>query len=229
MDNDQLKFIVEALIFASDSPISIKQIIDVLQEDVEKQKIEEAIELLNQDYQQRPIFLKKVSGGYQFSSRPEYSKWLSRLYENKLRSRLSRAALEVLSIIAFKQPISKVEVSAIRGVNSDGVIKGLLERRLITIVGRDRGPGRSLLFETTKEFLQYFSLDQITDLPKPKEIEELLAEGEGGRLLAEIPQEELPEDKADDKKDDTQNSAEETTNAQSENVELKPAANDASE
>jgi len=229
MDKDQLKYVVEALIFASDSPISIKQIKDILQDDAEKQQVEEAIQLLNQDYQPRSIFLKKVSGGYQFSSRPEYSKWVGRLYENKLRSRLSRAALEVLSIIAFKQPISRVEVSAIRGVNSDGVIKGLLERRLITIVGRDRGPGRALLFETTKEFLQYFSLDQISDLPKPKEIEELLAEGEGGRLLAEIPQEELPEDNADDKKDDAQNSPEETANAQSENVELKPAANDASE
>ncbi|NOY57326.1 MAG: SMC-Scp complex subunit ScpB, partial [Calditrichaeota bacterium] len=122
MDKDQLKYVVEALIFASDSPISIKQINDILQDDAEKQEIEEAIELLNQDYQSRSIFLKRVSGGYQFSSRPEYSKWLSRLYENKLRSRLSRAALEVLSIIAFKQPISKVEISAIRGVNSDGVI-----------------------------------------------------------------------------------------------------------
>ncbi|NIA28907.1 MAG: SMC-Scp complex subunit ScpB [Actinobacteria bacterium] len=229
MDKDQLKYIVEALIFASDSPISIKQINDILQDDAEKQEIEEAIELLNQDYQSRSIFLKRVSGGYQFSSRPEYSKWLSRLYENKLRSRLSRAALEVLSIIAFKQPISKVEISAIRGVNSDGVIKGLLERRLITIIGRDRGPGRALLFETTKDFLQYFSLDQISDLPKPKEIEDLLAEGEGGTLLAELPQDEFPEENPDDKKDDAHNSTEETTNAASENVELKPTVNDASE
>lgn len=227
MDKDQLKFVVEALIFASDSPISIKQILDVLQEDVEKQNIEEAIELLNQDYQQRPIYLKKVSGGYQFSSRPQYSKWLSRLYENKLRSRLSRAALEVLSIVAFKQPISKVEISAIRGVNSDGVIKGLLERRLITIVGRDRGPGRSLLFETTKEFLQYFSLDQISDLPRPKEIEELLAEGEGGRLLADLPPE---EDNSEDKTGDEQNPTPEVAaKADTKNVDQQIPVADASE
>jgi segregation and condensation protein B len=108
------------------------------------------------------------------------------LYDVKARSRLSRAALETLAIIAFRQPISKVEISAIRGVNSEGVIKGLLERNLVTITGRDTGAGRSLMFSTTKEFLQYFSLDNIADLPKPKEIEELLAEGEGSRILTEL-------------------------------------------
>ncbi|MBN2000400.1 SMC-Scp complex subunit ScpB, partial [candidate division KSB1 bacterium] len=111
--------------------------------------------------------------------------------EERVRSRLSRAALETLSIIAFKQPISRVEVSAIRGVNSDGVIKGLLERRFITIVGRDSGAGRALLFVTTDDFLRYFGLNDIGDLPRPKEIEELLAEGEGGRLLSELPEEML--------------------------------------
>ncbi len=95
--------------------------------------------------------------------------------------------METLAIIAFKQPISRVEVSAIRGVNSDGVIKTLLDARLITISGRDEGPGRALLFKTTPEFLRYFGINDISDLPRPKEVEELLAAGEGGQLLKELP------------------------------------------
>lgn len=187
MDQLQIKKILEALIFASDAPVTMSQIQSIL-ENVDKNEIEEGLAAIQKDLEDRAIFLKKVGGGYEFATRPEYSKWLQQLLEFKINTRLSRAALEVLSIIAFKQPISKVEVSAIRGVNSDGVIKNLLERRLITISGRDKGPGRPLLFTTTKEFLHYFSLDNINDLPRPKEIDELLAEGEAGRLLSDIPE-----------------------------------------
>lgn len=185
MDKNELTRTVEALIFASDSPITIKQIKEILT-DIEVTDIEQAIQDLEAELQDHAFFIKKVGGGYQFASRPEFSKWIHHLYDVKARSRLSRAALETLAIVAFKQPISKVEISAIRGVNSEGVIKGLLERNLITITGRDTGAGRSLLFCTTKEFLQYFSLNDIADLPKPKEIEELLAEGEGSRILTEL-------------------------------------------
>lgn len=185
MDKNELKRIVEALVFASDGPMSIRQINEIIPEG-DQADIEEALQSLNAELQDHAFFIKKVSGGYQFASRPEFSKWIHHLYDVKSRSRLSRAALETLAIIAFKQPISKVEISAIRGVNSEGVIKGLLERSLVTITGRDTGAGRSLLFCTTKEFLQYFSLNDIADLPKPKEIEELLAEGEGSRILTEL-------------------------------------------
>ena len=188
MDKNELKKIIEALVFASDGPISLNQLKEIIS-DVEKSDIEEALQALEPEFHDRAFFIKKVSGGYQFSSRPEYSKWIHTMYDTRARSRLSRAALETLAIIAFKQPISKVEISAIRGVNSDGVIKGLLERNLVSITGRDTGAGRSLLFCTTKEFLQYFSLNDIADLPKPKEIEELLAEGEGSRILSELPDE----------------------------------------
>lgn len=192
MEKQQIKKIVEALIFASDSPLSLNQMMTII-ENVSKEEIEEAIDLLHQDLEERAIFLKRVGGGYEFATRPEYSKWLKQLLDFKMNTRLSRAGLEVLSIIAFKQPISKVEISAIRGVNSDGVIKNLLERRLITISGRDNGPGRPLLFTTTKEFLHYFSLDSINDLPRPKEIEELLAEGEAGKLLTDLPEDSTEE------------------------------------
>jgi len=189
MDKQQVKKIVEALVFASESPISVSQLASIIE--VEKAIVEEAIELLTDELKDRSILLKKVSGGYEFATRPEFSQWIKKMFVGKAKSRLSRAALETLAIIAFKQPISKVEVSAIRGVNSDGVIKGLLERRFISISGRADGPGRPLLFVTTKEFLRYFGINDISDLPKPKEIEELLAEGEGNKVISEIPEEEL--------------------------------------
>ena len=192
MEQDKLKSILEALIFASDTPLSMNQL-KVILEGVEKAEIESALEGLAADLQARAFFLKKAGGGYQFATRPEYSRWIKQMYVGRERNRLTRAALETLSIIAFKQPISRVEVSAIRGVNSDGVIKTLLERKLVTITGRDEGQGRALLFSTTKDFLIYFGIDDLADLPKPKEIEELLAQGEGERAIREIPEEELLE------------------------------------
>jgi segregation and condensation protein B len=185
MNKEKLKSVVEAMIFASDTPLTIHQMVSVL-ENFEKPDIEEAIGLITQELESRAFTLKRVSGGYQFATKPEYSRWIKKMYQGKERNRLTRAALETLAIIAFKQPISRVEVSAIRGVNSDAVIKGLLERKLVTITGRGEGQGRALLFNTTPEFLQYFSLNAISDLPKPKEIEELLAAGEAAKIMSEL-------------------------------------------
>jgi len=186
MDKKELEHILEALIFASETPLTLKQINAVLPE-VALEEVDAAILSLQDQLRDHAFLLKKVGGGYQFASKPEYSRWILKLDEEKARSRLSRAALEALAIIAFKQPISRVEISAIRGVNSDGVMKTLLDSRLITMAGRDHGPGRALLFRTTPEFLQYFGINEISDLPRPREIEELLAAGEGGQLLKELP------------------------------------------
>ncbi len=175
------------MVFASDTPLTVHQMVSVI-ENFEKTDIEEALGRIQEELTGRAFTLKKVGGGYQFASRPEYSRWIKKMYQGKQRNRLTRAALETLAIIAFKQPISRVEVSAIRGVNSDGVIKGLLERKLITISGRGDGQGRALLFNTTPEFLQYFSINDLADLPKPKEIEELLAAGEAARIMGELEQ-----------------------------------------
>lgn len=203
MEKDKLRNIIEALVFASDTPITVTQIREII-EGVGKREIEDALEDLAHGLSDRVFFLKKVGGGYQFATRPEYSKYIGHLYENKLRSRLSRAALETLAIIAFKQPITKVEISAIRGVNSDGVIKNLLERKLITISGRDPGPGRALVFTTSKDFLHYFGINEIADLPRPKEIEELLADGEGGKLLGQISDEKVLENEESEHEDSNQ-------------------------
>jgi segregation and condensation protein B len=193
MNREELKHILEALIFASKTPLTIKQVIAILPEET-PETIQAAAAELQDTLHDRAFALKKVAGGYQFASKPEYSQWISKMFEEKERSRLSRAALETLAIVAFKQPISRVEISAIRGVNSDGVMKTLLDARLVTISGRDHGPGRALLFKTTHEFLHYFGINEISDLPRPREVEELLAEGEGGQLLKDLPDELLLSD-----------------------------------
>ncbi|MBD3373667.1 SMC-Scp complex subunit ScpB [candidate division KSB1 bacterium] len=212
MDKQELVRVLEALIFASDSPLSLKQMQSLLAE-VAKDDILEALNVLGDSFQDRSFFLKKVAGGYQLASKPEYSQWIKTMLSGKESSRLSRAALETLAIIAFKQPISRVEVNAIRGVNSDGVIRTLLERKLIDMAGRDDGPGRALLFQTTNDFLQYFGIDDITDLPRPKEVEELLAEGEGGKLLQDLPEEQLL--KLEDHEDAQEQEPENKTDAES--------------
>jgi len=190
MEFSELKNIIEALVFASESPLKLNQLAEILPE-CSADDIKHAVTELQQDMDNRVVTIKRVAGGYQFATRPEYAQYISKLFETRDNNRLTRASLEALAVVAFKQPISKVEVSAIRGVNSDGVIKKLLDRKLITISGRDDGPGRALLFKTTDEFLNYFGINDVKDLPRPKEVEDLLAEGEGGKLLQELPEEVL--------------------------------------
>lgn len=177
MDHDFQKQIVEALIFASDVPISERKIADLV-EDLNSKKIKQIVEELNADYQKnkRAFFVANVAGGFQLNTRKEFVPWLKKLYKGRLRTRLSQASLESLAIITFKQPVSRYEVDAIRGVNSSGVVKNLLERNLICIAGRSTGPGKPLLYGTTKEFLRYFGINDISELPKPKEIEEIMGQ-----------------------------------------------------
>lgn len=171
----EIKKIVEALIFASDSPVSENRINYVIEE-LDPALINQIIEELNAEYDQNQhsFQIVRLAGGFQFVTRPEFVRYIKLYYKGRTKSRLSRAALETLAIIAFKQPISRPEIDSIRGVNSDGVVKNLLERNLIHISGRSEAIGRALLYSTTPEFLRYFGINQVADLPKPKEIEELL-------------------------------------------------------
>jgi len=175
----EIKKIVEALIFASDSPITENRIKNIVQE-LDSPAINEIINELNAEYDQneRAFKIVRLAGGLQFITRSEYAQYIKQYYKGKAKSKLTRASLEALSIIAFKQPISRPEIDSIRGVNSDGVVKNLLERNLIQISGRSEHVGRALLYSTTPEFLQYFGVNDISDLPKPKEIEELLGSGQ---------------------------------------------------
>lgn len=186
MELGELKAIVEALIFASDSPLKPSALASYV-EALNGQRVEEVIGALNEDYAMsgRAFRIEMVAGGYQMTTLPEYSTWIKKMFAGRTSTRLSQPALETLAIISFKQPISKVEVSSIRGVNSDGVIKTLLERRLIEIVGRGEGVGKPLLYATTQEFLQYFGINDINDLPKPREIEELFGDSRYSGQIAE--------------------------------------------
>lgn len=175
MEKAQLKQIVEALIFAADMPLPISQI-NALIDDANVRDIKKAVAELNVEYTNtnRSFQITELAGGYQMVTHESFAPWLRKFFEKQIRTRLSQAALETLSVVAFRQPIAKSDIEAIRGVNCDGVIKTLLERRMVTISGRAEGPGRPLLYATTKEFLRYFGVNQISDLPKPREIEEIL-------------------------------------------------------
>ena len=179
IDRDYLKQIVESLIFASDEPVSAEQLKKYI-EDTTVRDIKKAVEQLNLEYSQqnRAFQITTFAGGFQMVTREAFAQWVKKLFFKRIKQRLSQAALETLAVVAFKQPVSNSEISSIRGVNCDGVLRTLLERKLITISGRSDGPGRPLLYKTTKEFLVYFGINSISDLPKPREIEELLKDKE---------------------------------------------------
>ncbi len=145
---------------------------------IELPLIHDAVELLNASYEAsgRAFRLIEIAGGYQFSTRPEFGEYVARLFKEKSRRRLSGAALESLAIIAYKQPITKNDIENIRGVNCDEVLKSLLEKNLVTITGRAETVGRPLLYGTTVDFLRHFGLPRIQDLPRPREIDELMKE-----------------------------------------------------
>jgi segregation and condensation protein B len=183
-----LKSLIEALVFASSEPIPALQLQAMIEETssvadhrtVELAEIERAVESLNTEYANadRPYRIIAVAGGYQHATLPEYAGWISRLQRERLRRKLSQSALETLAIIAYKQPISKPDIEQIRGVNCDYVLKALLEKELVTITARAETVGRPLLYGTTREFLKHFGLNSVTDLPRPREIEEILGESQ---------------------------------------------------
>jgi len=174
--------ILEALIFASDEPLSEKTINELLaesefQEFANPDAIKIAIEQINDDLARcaRPYSIVKVAGGYHFVTRSQFGVYVQKLLKAKSRKRLSQAALETLSIVAYKQPVSKPDIEAIRGVNSGEIMNSLLDRGLVTIIGRAETAGRPLLYGTTAEFLRLFGLAALEDLPRMKEIDELIA------------------------------------------------------
>ncbi len=159
--------VVEALLFASDTPVEAERLQEVL--DLESAAVaRELVESLRArlDAGGRGLQVMEVGGGYRLVTRPEVAPWLVKLARSRTRSRLSRPSLETLAIIGYRQPVSRPEVDAIRGVNSEAVLDNLLERRMIRIAGRKESPGRPFLYETTREFLVAFGLRDLGDLPK---------------------------------------------------------------
>ncbi|MBX7044121.1 MAG: SMC-Scp complex subunit ScpB [Ignavibacteria bacterium] len=179
MVSSELKAIVESVIFASEEEIGsrqIKEIIDSSGLRISVAEIEEAVRDLNDEYRKegRAFEIMSVAGGFSYATRKDYSRFVGKLYEEKQRKKLSQSAIETLSIIAYKQPITRNEIEFVRGVNVDYIVNSLLERDLITIQGRADSPGRPILYGTTKNFLKVLGLNSLEDLPKLKEINEIL-------------------------------------------------------
>jgi segregation and condensation protein B len=167
--------IVEALLIASEEPVTQARLNECL-DPGHQVDLKETVDFLNDQYEDGgfSFFIKGVAGGYQLVTRKDYEGYIRRYLNRSGRIRLSYAALETLAIIAYKQPVSRPDIDSIRGVNSEGVISTLLERDLITVQGRSDTPGRPLLYGITQEFLRYFGLNSTSDLPRLKELEEIM-------------------------------------------------------
>ncbi|MGD9286559.1 MAG: SMC-Scp complex subunit ScpB [Desulfobacterales bacterium] len=181
---EDIKYIIESLLFVADEPLTTDRLKKILIQ-VEKAEIRQAMAELTAEYEARGggFYLDEVAGGFQIRTRPKYTDWIKKLIQPK-PLRLSRPALETLVIIAYKQPIIRSDIEHLRGVDCGGVIRVLLERKLIRVLGRKEIAGRPLIYATTKRFLEIFDLKNLRDLPTPKEIEELAkATNEGNQAI----------------------------------------------
>lgn len=202
--------VIEALIFSSDDSISASDLVKAIKgidgEDTQitNEDVDNCIKEINAAYEANNVSFRIVSiaEGFLFATRPEYAKYVGFLSSEKSKRRLSQAALETLAIIAYKQPITKPELESIRGVNSDYIMNTLLEKNLIAIKGRAETIGRPLLYATTDEFLKYFALNKLSDLPKPREIEEIMQDEDFIEQKNKIMMNAIEEDAENDLKDE---------------------------
>ncbi|HIA91268.1 MAG TPA: SMC-Scp complex subunit ScpB [Candidatus Marinimicrobia bacterium] len=195
-EKEQL-LILEALLFASPESLTQTRMNLVFVDD--SPQLTNLIPKLQDKFvmENRPLEIQEVAGGYQITTRAEYETWVRRLLNKSGKLTLSQAALETLAIIAYKQPVNRFEIEAVRGVDCSGVLKTVLDRNLIKIKGRDEGPGRPLLYATTDTFLEYFGLNRISDMPKLKEIIELTKDDSEEQLEAFIPEPAQPSPEID--------------------------------
>lgn len=170
MDIQEKKSVIEALLFVAGEPLAPSALKGVAE--MPEAEIKQILEELAAEYRERNggMRIVEIANGYQMVTNPDSARWIRKFRNANTSNKLSMPALETLAIVAYNQPIIKAEIEQIRGVNSDGVIKTLLERRLIKIMGRKEMPGRPLLYGTTREFLQYFGLKDLTELPTIKEL-----------------------------------------------------------
>jgi segregation and condensation protein B len=183
---EDIKPIIESLLFIAEEPLSVDRIKRILGQ-AQSGEIREALEAIANEHDTRRsgFHLHPVAGGWQFRTRPEYNLWIKKLIQPK-PLRLSKAALETLVIIAYKQPIIRSDIEHLRGVDCGGVLRALLERKLIRVLGRREIAGRPLIYATTKRFLEVFDLKTLRDLPTPKEIHDLGAAGVESELAASL-------------------------------------------
>jgi segregation and condensation protein B len=168
---ERLKSIIESLLFASDKPIPVKKLQELTGEK-NGEWVTAAVESLRTDYADRGVVLHEVAGGFQFRTNPMNAHWVQQLVAGK-PVKLSRAQLETLAIVAYRQPITRAEIDEIRGVDSGGALKGLLDRGLVRVLGKKEEPGRPMLYGTSKDFLEFFNLKDLKELPTLREFYEL--------------------------------------------------------
>ena len=191
MPRGGVKAVVEALIFASPEPMTPRMLFKLLAEEP-REDVLAAIDALKADYENRPgLQMVEVAGGYQIVTRPDLHEWVRRLFHERSTAKLTVQGLETLAVIAYKQPITALEITEIRGVNTSGVLSTLLERHLIKIVGRKNVVGRPFLYATTKEFLIRFGLKDLHDLPKIEDMAEALGFDPPAGLMETAPREEM--------------------------------------
>lgn len=170
MEKDEVKKVVEVLLFLTNRPLSVKEIKRIFKEEkneVDEKTILSTIFEIMDEYKNRgsPLELREIAGGFQFASKPYYSKYVKGLFKEETTFKLTKPALETLAIITYKQPVTRAEIEEIRGVDSTGVLEGLIEKGLIAVIGRKESIGRPLIYGTTKQFLRHFGLKDITDIP----------------------------------------------------------------
>lgn len=174
-DPQALKPILEALIFASPDPLTLKEMAQLLVAEASKAEVEQALALLRHDYEGRGgLQLVEVAGGYQIVTRPDLHEYVRRLFHERTSQKLSVPALETLAVIAYRQPVTAPEIAEIRGVNTSGVLNTLIGRKLVKVVGRKPVVGRPFMYGTTRDFLDKFGLNDLSDLPKVEDLADVL-------------------------------------------------------
>ena len=185
MQRDELKSIIENVLLAADQPVQIGELEKIFIDRADKKDLVSTLEELKEEYQSRNLQILEVADGYQLCTRHEFNDWIRKFLKLDRSSRLSQPSLDTLSIIAYKQPLTRQEVDEIRGVDSSGVIKTLLEKKVIGPAGRKKVPGRPIMYRTTQKFLEYFGLKDLSDLPTLEDLKEELG-GEDPPLQAQI-------------------------------------------
>jgi segregation and condensation protein B len=183
MSENNLKSAVEAMLFASEKPLVIDQLRKALN-NLEGNEIRKILEELRTEYEQsnRGLRIVEVAGGFQMITAPDFAPFLKKLFKSRNTERLSKPALETLAIIAYKQPLTRVEIETLRNVNVDGVIKSLVDKNLIRITGRKKVAGRPFVYGTTRQFLEYFGLKSLDELPKMEEFSALVEKSESADI-----------------------------------------------
>ena len=197
MESEEIKAIIENILLAVDQPVSEGQFKNLLGSAVDKVTFKPALEELIEDYSSRNLQIVQVAEGYQLCTRHDYSEWVRKFLKFDKTTKLSQPSLDTLAIIAYKQPLTKAEVEEIRGVDSSGVVRTLLEKKVISPGGRKKVPGRPIMYRTTRKFLEYFGLRDLSDLPTLEDFKESELEGQISPDQTTLPFDELSGDAAE--------------------------------